>query len=100
MVISTHTPSQGVTKGGSIPRGCIWDFYSHALAGRDGFSRNFENDWEDISTHTPSQGVTVGRAFRNRSRKISTHTPSQGVTDFIKENANMTPFLLTRPRRA
>ena len=100
-VISTHTPSWGVT--GSDFQGyrhgahfyshalvgrddflisiCKFfeDFYSHALVGRDAIVRIDAPDYE-ISTHTPSWGVTDGSPMLRQLLIISTHTPSWGVT--------------------
>ena len=56
-VISTHTPSWGVTTGLSPPMMRL-----------------------RISTHTPSWGVTPMPNSPNISPDISTHTPSWGVT--------------------
>ena len=57
-VISTHTPTQGVTILHDIFAGQQEHFYSHAHAGRDAEEDGTETR-KTISTHTPTQGVTT-----------------------------------------
>ena len=79
ILISTHTPSWGVT---ASPRLLILtdDFYSHALVGRDNEAKSNIIWYRLISTHTPSWGVTGFAMFPIGCMFISTHTPSWGVT--------------------
>ena len=55
------------------------DFYSHALVGRDGAKDKVCYELS-ISTHTPSWGVTQRMEKYKPRDHISTHTPSWGVT--------------------
>ena len=62
LLISTHTPTRGVTS-------CL------VLSG----------DYTDISTHTPTRGVTPLAPGERMCYYISTHTPTRGVTENIKD---------------
>ena len=59
-IISTHTPTRGVTRAVDIL-----------------------NKMTGISTHTPTRGVTVVYTFCTITYIISTHTPTRGVTSSI-----------------
>ena len=76
-IISTHTPSWGVTIDINTRIENIRNFYSHALVGRDEGKENME-----------------------RLTYISTHTPSWGVTRAVYLAHVLIIFLLTRPRGA
>ena len=76
-VISTHTPSWGVTEMAAVNDRTI-----------------------EISTHTPSWGVTGERLKALEDVVISTHTPSWGVTIIRAIFKSVGSFLLTRPRGA
>ena len=79
-VISTHTPTRGVTFDNSEMKVTINDFNSHAHEGRDNPLLIVPTGLF-ISTHTPTRGVTQKRVYRClTSRDISTHTPTRGVT--------------------
>ena len=100
-MISTHTPTRGVTMVQTIAERINQNFNSHAHAGRDPY-RTGSRTPVAISTHTPTRGVTgsrtcpsrsptnfnshahAGRDIRTIKKKrgmmISTHTPTRGVT--------------------
>ena len=86
VVISTHTPTRGVTY--QIVRDNLpaCHFNSHAHEGRD-FSFSAGNLIIIISTHTPTRGVTSYDIFFLVDVVISTHTPTRGVTyQIVRDN--------------
>ena len=80
LMISIHTPTQGVT---------AFDYLQYAIS--DGFQSTLpRREWplpcrkrlesSSISIHTPTQGVTVQFSNDESIYEISIHTPTQGVT--------------------
>ena len=80
LYISIHTPTQGVTLH-SFECNCNHLYFNpHSHAGSD--VTQFARNWEalQISIHTPTQGVTPEEPIRAHKAEISIHTPTQGVT--------------------
>ena len=106
VVISIHTPTQGVTccqlhtvrlrqnfnphshAGSDMFRfyyidDMTWNFNPHSHAGSDQAILCPLCNQVKISIHTPTQGVTSIRFVINSLAPISIHTPTQGVTRFL-----------------
>ena len=100
LLVSIHTPTQGVTvllllwtqskrfqsthprRVWLILNDCVniyFSFNPHTHAGCDKKS----NRWSwlgSVSIHTPTQGVTIFKYMQSRIWIVSIHTPTQGVT--------------------
>ena len=106
LLISIHTPTQGVT-GSRVATSQHKNYFNpHSHAGSDFLTSSkkssnfisihtptqgvtftigkfFIDDW--ISIHTPTQGVTQDLLVRRSQLLISIHTPTQGVTNALEK---------------
>ena len=80
ILISIHTPAQGVTQRYAHNQCCNHDFNPHSRTGSDIHGLLADLYVPAISIHTPAQGVTVPRSITCEGCCISIHTPAQGVT--------------------
>ena len=79
IVVSIHTPTQGVTQDGQWYQMTIDGFNPHTHAGCDR-KHLFQKLGSYVSIHTPTQGVTGNTCTIVLIRNVSIHTPTQGVT--------------------
>ena len=119
ILVSIHTPTQGVThytypystslKFQSTHPRRVWQsrdgyqgdnegFNPHTHAGCDTNSPDIGTDGL-VSIHTPTQGVTSKSGYGVTSHHVSIHTPTQGVTFSIRNKTVLLQFQSTHPRR-
>ena len=79
MVVSIHTPTQGVTCFCHQTKATSACFNPHTHAGCD-CSVIIKQQVIIVSIHTPTQGVTIGNTCPTGCGQVSIHTPTQGVT--------------------
>ena len=79
ILVSIHTPTQGVTWRSLSQAGFLHCFNPHTHAGCD-LNQMILTSFSNVSIHTPTQGVTIATLIRVLSIAVSIHTPTQGVT--------------------
>ena len=79
VIVSIHTPTQGVTPFIFAQVSDQECFNPHTHAGCDTPPASAKAD-SNVSIHTPTQGVTEVKCFTSESKIVSIHTPTQGVT--------------------
>ena len=77
-----------------------YNFYSHALVGRDEMGDSAALAADSISTHTPSWGVTLSTADSAPRRYFYSHALVGRDKSDEKQREISALFLLTRPRGA
>ena len=98
MVVSIHTPIQGVTSTKSQEPGGYYSFNPHTHTGCDYVSSAALN-YAQVSIHTPIQGVTLQGAIIGGAFVVSIHTPIQGVTRVVLLLVSWYVFQSTHPYR-
>ena len=79
MVVSIHTPTQGVTCFCHQTKATSACFNPHTHAGCD-YDDIQSLVLKNVSIHTPTQGVTNAQCRSCNRFDVSIHTPTQGVT--------------------
>ena len=97
VIVSIHTPTQGVTTSIMYPAQAsqfqsthprrVWPFCTFAMCS------------EYVSIHTPTQGVTIPCPVWRGCIIVSIHTPTQGVTAATIFCSEFNKFQSTHPRR-
>ena len=97
VIVSIHTPTQGVTTSIMYPAQAsqfqsthprrVWPFCTFAMCS------------EYVSIHTPTQGVTSYLPIYEINGIVSIHTPTQGVTICTNVTTLYNWFQSTHPRR-
>ena len=98
VIVSIHTPTQGVTPFIFAQVSDQECFNPHTHAGCDTPPASAKAD-SNVSIHTPTQGVTEVKCFTSESKIVSIHTPTQGVTQYSGSDFPYIRFQSTHPRR-